>query len=112
MTLGMSPPTAQTGAPTPETIWGCGPVAQFTIKSAWMFGAGRVIAIDGVSERLEMARTHGKAETIDTSKEHVSDRLLEMTNGRGPDRCIDVVGCEAHGAAFIFSKPAPAPSAP
>jgi threonine dehydrogenase-like Zn-dependent dehydrogenase len=82
-------------------VWGCGPVGQFTIKSAWMFGAGRVIAIDGVSERLEMARTHGKAETIDTSKEHVVERLMEMTNGRGPDRCIDVVGCEAHASGTV-----------
>ena len=46
-------------------VWGCGPVGQFAIKSAWMFGAGRVIAIDRVPERLAMAETHGKAETID-----------------------------------------------
>jgi threonine dehydrogenase-like Zn-dependent dehydrogenase len=82
-------------------IWGCGPVAQFAIKCAWMFGAGRVVAIDRIPERLEMARTHGKAETIDFSKEDVYDRLQEMTNGRGPDRCIDAVGCEAHGAGAI-----------
>ena len=45
-------------------VWGCGPVAQFAIQSAWMLGAGRVIAIDRVPERLEMAAKHGKAETI------------------------------------------------
>ena len=78
-------------------IWGCGPVSQFAIRSAWMFGAGRVIAIDNVPERLELARTFGKAETIDFSKEKVYDRLQEMTKGRGPDRCIDGVGTESHG---------------
>jgi threonine dehydrogenase-like Zn-dependent dehydrogenase len=78
-------------------VWGCGPVGQFAIQSAWMLGAGRVIAIDRVSERLEMARTHGKAETIDFMQDDVYDKLMEMTKGRGPDRCIDAVGTEAHG---------------
>lgn len=82
-------------------VWGCGPVAQFAIKSAWMFGAGRVIAIDCVPERLNMAQTQGKAETINFKKEVVYDRLMEMTNGRGPDRCIDAVGCEAHAASSV-----------
>ncbi len=82
-------------------VWGCGPVAQFAIKSAWMFRAGRVIAIDRVPERLAMAREQGNAETIDFSKEDVYDRLQEMTGGRGPDRCIDAVGCEAHAAGSI-----------
>jgi threonine dehydrogenase-like Zn-dependent dehydrogenase len=77
-------------------VWGCGPVAQFCIQSAWMLGAGRVIAIDRVPERLFMAQTKGLAETIDFEKEDVYDRLMEMTKGRGPDRCIDAVGCEAH----------------
>jgi threonine dehydrogenase-like Zn-dependent dehydrogenase len=78
-------------------VWGCGPVGQFAIQSAWILGAGRVIAIDRVSERLEMARTHGKAETIDFMQDDVYDKLMEMTKGRGPDRCIDAVGTEAHG---------------
>jgi threonine dehydrogenase-like Zn-dependent dehydrogenase len=82
-------------------VWGCGPVGQFCIQSAWMFGAGRVIAIDCVAERLEMARTFGKAETIDFTQEEVYDRLQEMTSGRGPDRCIDAVGAEAHGTGGI-----------
>ncbi len=80
-------------------VWGCGPVGQFAIQSAWMMGAGRVIAIDQVPERLEMARTHGKAETIDfsdDSKGSVYDQLQAMTSGRGPDRAIDAVGAEAH----------------
>lgn len=82
-------------------VWGCGPVGQFAIKSAWMLGAGRVIAIDTVPERLAMARDHGKAETIDFMATDVFDALQEMTGGRGPDRCIDAVGCEAHGASSV-----------
>jgi len=78
-------------------IWGCGPVGQFAIRSAWMMKAGRVIAIDRVPERLQLAR-EGKAETINFEEESVYDKLQEMTRGRGPDRCIDAVGCEAHGA--------------
>lgn len=82
-------------------VWGCGPVGQFAIQSAWMFGAGRVIAIDRVPERLRMAETKGRAETINFDDVKVYDQLQEMTKGRGPDRCIDAVGCEAHaGGAF------------
>ncbi len=77
-------------------IWGCGPVAQFAIKSAWMLGAGRVIAIDRVAERLEMARTQGKAEVINYEEQDVYETLQEMTKGRGPDSAIDAVGGEAH----------------
>ncbi len=81
-------------------VWGCGPVGQFAIQSAWMFGAGRVIAIDCVPERLALAAKQGKAEVINFEKLEggVYDKLQEMTNGRGPDRCIDAVGAEAHGA--------------
>lgn len=82
-------------------VWGCGPVGQLAIQSAWMFGAGRVIAIDRVPERLSMARTYGRAETIDFDKEDVYERLQEMTMGRGPDRCIDAVGCEAHAFGSV-----------
>ncbi|HRI49368.1 MAG TPA: zinc-dependent alcohol dehydrogenase [Pseudomonadota bacterium] len=78
-------------------VWGCGPVAQFAIRSAWMLGAGRVIAIDRVAERLAMAE-RGKAELINFDKEDVYDRLMEMTKGRGPDSCIDAVGAEAHAS--------------
>ena len=80
-------------------IWGCGPVGQFAIQSAWMFKAGRVIAIDRVPERLRMAEEKGKAEVINFEKMEgsVYDRLQEMTRGRGPDCCIDAVGAEAHG---------------
>ena len=77
-------------------IWGCGPVGQFAIRSALMLGAGRVIAIDEVAERLAMAEAGG-AETIDFSKTDVYDELMRRTNERGPDSCIDAVGCEASG---------------
>jgi threonine dehydrogenase-like Zn-dependent dehydrogenase len=77
-------------------VWGCGPVGQFTIRSLWLQGAGRVIAIDNVPERLAMAGA-ARAEVIDFSKEDVYDRLMEMTKGRGPDRVVDAVGCEASG---------------
>jgi threonine dehydrogenase-like Zn-dependent dehydrogenase len=82
-------------------VWGCGPVGQLAIKSLWMLGAGRVIAIDRVPERLHMAREQGKAETIDFGKEKVYDRLMEMTKGRGPDRCIEAVGAEAHASGTL-----------
>lgn len=83
-------------------IWGCGPVAQLTIRCAWMLGAGRVIAIDHVPERLQLA-ANSKAEIINFKEEDVYDRLMEMTKGRGPDRCIDAVGCEAHGSGSFDS---------
>ena len=82
-------------------IWGCGPVGQFAIRSALMMGAGRVIAIDEVPERLAMAQAGG-AETLDFSKVDVYEELMTRTaNRRGPDSCIDAVGCEAagHGGA-------------
>ncbi|MDB5028099.1 MAG: alcohol dehydrogenase [Candidatus Eremiobacteraeota bacterium] len=77
-------------------VWGCGPVGQFAIRSAFMLGAGRVIAMDRFPERLAMA-TAGGAETIDyTQVDNINDTLKEMTAGRGPDACIDAVGMEAH----------------
>lgn len=97
----MGAENAQIEAGETVAVWGCGPVAQFAIQSAWMLGAGRVIAIDTVPERLKMAREHGRAETIDFMKEDVYERLMEMTQGRGPDRCIDAVGAEAHASGNI-----------
>jgi threonine dehydrogenase-like Zn-dependent dehydrogenase len=78
-------------------IWGAGPVGLLAIKCVWMLGAGRVIVIDRVPERLEMAARDGQAETINFEEVSVYDALLEMTGGRGPDRCMDAVGLEAHG---------------
>ena len=80
-------------------VWGAGPVGQFAIKSAYLLGAGRVIAIDDVPERLRMAETQGKADTINFETTPVLPRLEEMTGGRGPDSCIDAVGLEAHGTS-------------
>ena len=78
-------------------IWGCGPVGQFAIKSAYMLGAERVIAFDRVPERLQMAKEQGKAEVLNYEEVDVGEALKEMTGGRGPDACIDAVGMEAHG---------------
>ncbi len=80
-------------------IWGCGPVGQFAIASAFMLGAGRVIAIDRFPERLAMARGIG-AITVDYSEEDVKvlTALKDLTGGIGPDACIDAVGLEAHSA--------------
>jgi threonine dehydrogenase-like Zn-dependent dehydrogenase len=82
-------------------VWGCGPVGQFAMKSAGWFGAGKIIGIDNVPERLEMARRDCGAETINFDEENVYDRLMEMTQGIGPDRCIDAVGCEALAGGMI-----------
>jgi threonine dehydrogenase-like Zn-dependent dehydrogenase len=84
-------------------IWGCGPVGQFAIRSAFLLGAERVIAIDTVPERLELARSAG-AETVDFMKEDVYDVIMEKTHGRGADACIDAVGTEAEAAASFDSR--------
>jgi len=82
-------------------IWGCGPVGQFAIQSAWMLGAGRVIAIDRFPERLQLAQSWGRAEVINYEEvDSVLDVLKDMTGGLGPDRCIDAVGMEAHGTTL------------
>lgn len=78
-------------------VWGCGPVGQFAIRSAYMLGAERVIAIDRIPERLKMAKEQSKAEVLNYEEVNIIEALDEMTNGRGPDRCIDAVGMEAHG---------------
>jgi threonine dehydrogenase-like Zn-dependent dehydrogenase len=81
-------------------VWGCGPVGQFAIKSAFLLGAETVIGIDCVPERLRLAREKSGAKTINFNEvDSVPDTLKEMTGGRGPDRCIDAVGMEADGHA-------------
>jgi threonine dehydrogenase-like Zn-dependent dehydrogenase len=87
-------------------VWGCGPVGLFAIKSAFMLGAERVIAIDRFPERLRMARESCGAETLDYEQVDVMAALAEMTAGRGPDACIDAVGLEghAHGAWGAYDK--------
>ncbi len=80
-------------------IWGCGPVGLFAIKSAFMLGAERVIAIDHRKRRLDLAREAG-ADVLNFEEVRVNEALTEMTGGRGPDSCIDAVGLEAHGLAI------------
>ena len=83
-------------------VWGAGPVGQFAIRSAVMMGAEQVICIDNVPERLSMARAGG-AITINFDEESVLERLKELTRGKGPEKCIDSVGMEAHAARSIDS---------
>jgi threonine dehydrogenase-like Zn-dependent dehydrogenase len=83
-------------------IWGCGPVGQFAVRSAFLLGAERVLAIDTVAERLDLARDAG-AETIDFMKEDVYDRIQDLTHGRGADACIDAVGTEPKTSASADS---------
>jgi threonine dehydrogenase-like Zn-dependent dehydrogenase len=82
-------------------VWGCGPVGQFAMKSAFLLGAERVIAIDRFPERLRMAREKVGAETLNYEEVDVRDALKEMTGGRGPDACIDAVGMEAHSPGVL-----------
>jgi threonine dehydrogenase-like Zn-dependent dehydrogenase len=84
-------------------VWGCGPVGQFAIASAFLLGAERVIAIDRFPYRLQMARDKAGAETLNYEEVDVIDALKEMTGGRGPDACIDAVGMEAHGHGPMFA---------
>ena len=79
-------------------VWGCGPVGQFAMASAYLLGAERVIGIDRFPDRLRMAREGAKADTINYEEANVYETLMEMTGGRGPDACVDAVGLEAHGA--------------
>jgi threonine dehydrogenase-like Zn-dependent dehydrogenase len=88
-------------------VWGCGPVGQFAIASAYLLGAERVIAIDRFDYRLRIAREKAGAETINyESVDGLLETLKEMTGGRGPDACIDAVGLEAHspGPQFAYDR--------
>jgi threonine dehydrogenase-like Zn-dependent dehydrogenase len=85
-------------------VWGAGPVGQFATASAYLLGAERVIVIDRFPYRLQMARERARAwETINYEEESVLERLKELTGGRGPDKCIDAVGMEAHGPAAMYA---------
>ncbi|TBR23833.1 MAG: glutathione-dependent formaldehyde dehydrogenase, partial [Reyranella sp.] len=83
-------------------VWGCGPVGQFAIRSAFLLGAARVLAVDTVPERLQLARDAG-AITIDFMAEDVYERIQELTHGRGADACIDAVGTEPQSTASLDS---------
>jgi threonine dehydrogenase-like Zn-dependent dehydrogenase len=98
-------PTGYFGADNAEikpgnivAVFGCGPVGQFAIASAWMRGAGRVLAVDCLPDRLEMARNQG-AEVIDFAREDPVEVIRELTAGIGADRIIDAVGIDAVSAA-------------
>ena len=84
-------------------VWGCGPVGLFAIASAYMLGAGKVIAIDRFPERLKLARDYCGATTIDYTDEDVIvvEALKDLTGGIGPDSCIDAVGMEAHSSTAV-----------
>jgi len=86
-------------------VWGAGPVGLFTIKSAFLLGAERVIAIDWVPERLALAQEAG-AEIVNYTEVSTLETLKQMTSGMGPDHCIDAVGMEAHGVSLdnIYDK--------
>lgn len=85
-------------------VWGCGPVGQLAIASAKLLGAERVIAIDNIPYRLEMARTRaGATDVLDFDQVNVLEALKELTGGRGPDACIDAVGMEAHGHGPLYA---------
>ncbi len=84
-------------------VWGCGPVGQLAIVSAYLLGAERVIAIDRFEYRLRMAPDKAGAETINYEEVSVLETLKEMTAGRGPDACIDAVGMEAHGHLPMYA---------
>jgi threonine dehydrogenase-like Zn-dependent dehydrogenase len=81
-------------------VWGCGPVGQFAIRSAIILGAKQVVAIDRVPERLAMAEAAG-AITINFETDSVIETLNELTKGKGPDKCIDAVGLEAHATGSV-----------
>lgn len=83
-------------------VWGAGPVGQFCIRSAVLLGAKQVVVIDNVPERLSMAEAGG-AITINFDKESVLSRLKDLTNGKGPEKCIDAVGLEAHATRSLDS---------
>jgi threonine dehydrogenase-like Zn-dependent dehydrogenase len=84
-------------------VWGCGPVGLFAIQSARLLGAGRVIAIDRFKYRLDMAAGFGAEPVNYEEVDSVSETLIDMTAGRGPDACIDAVGLEAHGHGMAYA---------
>src|ERR1700761_5842631 len=84
-------------------VFGCGPVGQFAIKSAFLLGAGRVIAVDTVPERLALARQSG-AETLNYEDKDLQEQIVSMTSGQGPDSVIECVGLESHGHGGVMES--------
>ncbi len=81
-------------------VWGCGPVGQFAIQSAFLLGAERVIAIDRFADRLDLAASGGKATVLNYADVDIPEALRDLTGGQGPDACIDAVGLESHGTTL------------
>jgi threonine dehydrogenase-like Zn-dependent dehydrogenase len=79
-------------------VFGAGPVGLFAMRSAWLLGAGRVVAVDKVPYRLEFARRWAGAETLNFEEVDVIAAVKDMTEGRGADACVDAVGLEAAGS--------------
>jgi threonine dehydrogenase-like Zn-dependent dehydrogenase len=84
-------------------IWGAGPVGQFCVRSAVLLGARQVIVIDRLADRLSMAKAGGAHALINFEEEDVFERLNDLTGGKGPEKCIDGVGLEAHATASVDS---------
>jgi threonine dehydrogenase-like Zn-dependent dehydrogenase len=78
-------------------VFGLGPIGQMSARVARHRGAGLVVGIDLVPERLALAERHGIVPLDSRQHDDVADALREMTDGRGPDSIIDAVGMEAHG---------------
>ena len=87
-------------------VWGCGPVGQLAIQSAFLLGAERVIAIDRFPERLRMASAQSGAEVLNYEETEIPEAIKALTGGRGPDACIDAVGMEAHAhdGAYAYDR--------
>jgi threonine dehydrogenase-like Zn-dependent dehydrogenase len=81
-------------------VWGAGPVGLFSMLSAYLLGASKVIAIDRVPYRLELAAEKG-AIPINFAETSVLESLRHLTGGRGPDHCIDAVGMEARNGSTV-----------
>lgn len=81
-------------------VMGCGPVGVMAMKAAWLKGAGRVIGVDKLNYRLEIAKKSGKAEVINFKETDPVEVIREMTGGRGADVCVDAVGMEADRNAW------------
>jgi len=104
--LGDILPTGYMGAEMGEikggetvVVFGAGPVGLFAMRSAWLMGAGRVVAVDCVQYRLDFAARYAKVETVNFREvEDIVLYLKELFDGRGPDVCIDAVGMEAEGS--------------
>lgn len=78
-------------------VWGAGPVGLCAMKAAWLLGAGRVIAIDFLPERLQIAAEQCNAEVINFKTTDVPEKINDLTAGRGADCCIEACGMESHG---------------